>query len=312
VTEMAQESRTRQTSPLMELVGRTPLISLQQLTKGLPPSVHVLGKAEWYNPSGSVKDRPAASILREALRDGALQPEQILLDSTSGNMGIAYATFGASLGLRMNLVIPANASRERFQILQALGVELTISDPAEGSEGARQVASDMAASQPDRFSYLNQYDNPANWQAHFETTGPELLQQTQGRITHFVAGLGTSGTLVGVGRYFRQSAPGVACIAVQPDGPLHGLEGLKHLATSDVPGIYDPDIPARTMAIATETAYATARSLAKAEGLLVGPSAAAAIAAALELGRTLSQATIVALLPDSAWKYLDSPVWRAS
>jgi cysteine synthase B len=272
----------------------------------------VLGKAEWYNPSGSVKDRPAASILREALRDGALQPEQILLDSTSGNMGIAYATFGASLGLRMNLVIPANASRERFQILQALGVELTISDPAEGSEGARQVASDMAASQPDRFFYLNQYDNPANWQAHFETTGPELLQQTQGRITHFVAGLGTSGTLVGVGRYFRQSAPGVACIAVQPDGPLHGLEGLKHLATSDVPGIYDPDIPARTMAIATETAYATARSLAKAEGLLVGPSAAAAIAAALELGRTLSQATIVALLPDSAWKYLDSPVWRAS
>ncbi len=203
-------------------------------------SVQVFAKAEWFNPGGSIKDRPALNILRNAIAEGHLTPGKRLLDSTSGNMGIAYATFGAALGIPVTLAVPANASPERFTILRALGAELILTDPLEGSDGALRVARQMAAEQPERYFYANQYDNPANWQAHYLSTGPEIVQQTGGRITHFIAGLGTSGTLTGVARYLRQYNPDVQIIALQPDSPFHGLEGLKHMPSAIQPGIYDP------------------------------------------------------------------------
>jgi cysteine synthase B len=196
----------------------------------------VLAKAEWFNPGGSVKDRPALNILRAALASGELIPGKRLLDSTSGNMGIAYATFGAAMGVPVTLAMPSNASRERVIMLRALGAELVLTDPLEGSDGAIRVARKMVAENPERYYYANQYDNPANWQAHYQTTGPEVLQQTNSQVTHFVAGMGTSGTITGVGRYLHQYDPGIALVAVQPDGAFHGLEGLKHLKTAITPG----------------------------------------------------------------------------
>lgn len=290
-------------------VGDTPLLPLQRVTAGLPSEVRVMGKAEWFNPAGSVKDRPASAILRAALRDGRLGHGQVLLDSTSGNMGIAYASFGAALGIPVRLAIPGNAGPARLAILRALGADLVITEPLEGSDGARQVAQEIASQEPDRYYYADQYSNPANWMAHYETTGPEILDQTQGRLTHFVAGLGTTGTLTGVGRYLRDHAPQVRLIAVQPDGPMHGLEGLKHLPTSHIPSIFDPSLPDEIVQVSTDEAYAMARRLAREEGLLVGLSAAAAAAAALRVGEAERSATIVVLFPDSGTKYLDLPFW---
>lgn len=296
---------------LTRWVGNTPLLPLERLGAHLPPQLRLMAKAEWFNPGGSVKDRPAVAILQAAMGSGQVTVDKILLDSTSGNMGIAYATYGAALGLRLHLTIPSNASRERLQILRALGVELTLTDPTDGTEGARQVAADMADRSPDRYLYLDQYSNPANWLSHYQTTGPELIRQTNGQITHFVAGLGTTGTMTGTGRHLRQALPHVACISVQPDGPLHGLEGLKHLPSSDVPSIFDESVPTRTLAISTEAAYAMARRLARQEGLLVGVSAAAAAVAALQVCEALDEGTVVALFPDAGWKYLDAPFWSA-
>jgi cysteine synthase B len=224
-------------------VGNTPLLPLRRVTAHLPPGVQVFAKAEWFNPGGSVKDRPALNILRRALADGSLTPGKRLLDSTSGNMGIAYATFGTAMGIPVTLALPANASHERITILRLLGAELVLTDPLEGSDGALRVARQMAQEQPERFFYANQYDNQANWQAHYLTTGPEIVQQTDCQVTHFIAGLGTSGTLTGVGRYLRQYNPDVQIIAMQPDAPFHGLEGLKHMPTSIQPGIFDPALP---------------------------------------------------------------------
>jgi cysteine synthase B len=288
------------------------LIRLRAVAADLSETVEVYAKAEWHNPSGSVKDRPAAWILRDLLARGGPRPGQWLLDSTSGNMGIAYATLAAPLGLRVHLAIPANAGRERLAILRALGAELTLTDPSEGSDGARQVASELARRQPDRFIYLDQYDHPANWRSHFESTGPEVVAQTAGRLTHFVAGLGTTGTIVGTGRYLHQAAPEVEVVAVQPATPLHGLEGLKHLPSSVVPKIYDPSVPDTIVEVDTEAAYAMARRLARQEGLLVGVSSAAAAAAALDLARSLEEGVIVALFPDSGLKYLGEPFWSAA
>jgi cysteine synthase B len=294
---------------LLAHVGGTPLLPLTRLAPGLPEKVRLWGKAEWFNPAGSVKDRPASGIVLDALHNGRLGQGQILLDSTSGNMGIAYATFGAALGIPVTLAIPANAGPARLAILRALGAELVITDPTEGSEGARVVARQMADEDPVRYFYADQYSNPANWRAHFDSTGPEVLAQTGGRLTHFVCGLGTTGTLTGVGRYLRQHAPQARLIAVQPDGPMHGLEGLKHLPTSHVPSIYDPTLPDETVWVSTEEAYVMARRLARVEGLLVGLSAAAATVAALRIAEAERSATIVVLFPDSGIKYLDLPFW---
>jgi len=295
-----------------ERVGRTPLLRLERAADGLPPSVELYGKAEWHNPSGSVKDRPAAAIIRRALQDGSLAPDMTLLDSSSGNMGIAYATLCAPLGVRVRLMIPANASRARLTILQALGVELTLTDPLEGADGARQAAAAEAARQPERYFFANQYDNESNWRSHFETTGPELVQQTRGRVSRVVAGMGTTGTVVGIGRYLRQALPQAKVIGVQPDGPLNGLEGLKHLPTGARPGIYDASQAHEIIEVSTEAAYAMARRLARQDGLLVGVSAAAAVVAAREVAERIEEGVIVAILPDSGLKYLSEPFWSVA
>ena len=292
---------------LMGTVGNTPLIPLRQVHAG---SVEIYAKAEWHNPSGSVKDRPAAAILREALQSGELLNGRGLLDSTSGNMGIAYATLAASIGLPVHLTLPANANEARKGILNALGSEVTLTDPIEGSDGARHVAAEIAAEHPDRYFYADQYSNPANWRAHFDTTGPEILKDTEGRVTHFVAGLGTTGTVVGTGRYLREAAPGVQIIAFQPESPLHGLEGLKNLPSSEVPEIFDPGVPDEILEVRTEDAYAMARRLAREEGLLVGPSSAAAAVAALALAERIDSGVIVTIFADSGLKYLDLPFWK--
>ncbi len=312
---------------LETLVGNTPLLPLERIAGNLLPNqrgqahVRIFGKAEWFNPAGSVKDRPALNIIRAALAEGKLRSDSQsprdervrLLDSTSGNMGIAYATFGAAMGIPVTLAVPANASPERLAILRALGAELVLTDPTEGSDGALRVARQMAAERPERYYYANQYDNPANWQAHYATTGPEIFQQTEGQITHFVAGLGTTGTLTGAGRYLREVIPGIQVIAVQPDGPFHGLEGLKHIPTAIQPGIYDPGLPDRTVEISTEDAHEMTRRLAREEGIFAGISAGAAALAALRVAEELKEGVIVAVFPDAGYKYLsDKALWRAA
>ena len=291
-------------------VGNTPLLPLRRITHDLPPGVQVLVKAEWFNPGGSVKDRPALSILRTALRENAFEGGKRLLDSTSGNMGISYATFGAALGIPVTLALPGNASPERLAILRALGAELALTDPLEGSDGAMRRARRMASEHPERYYYADQYANPANWEAHYRSTGPEVFHQTGGGVTHFVAGLGTSGTLTGAGRALREFNPDVKLVAVQPDGPFHGLEGLKHMPTAERPEFFDPALPDWTETVRTEDAYAMVRRLAREEGLLVGISAGAAVAAALRVAQGLETGLVAALLPDSGYKYLsDKSLW---
>jgi cysteine synthase B len=296
---------------LETLVGNTPLLPLRRVTAGLKPDVQVLVKAEWFNPSGSIKDRPALHILRTALEEGRLSPGKRLLDSTSGNMGIAYATFGAAMGVPVTLAVPANASPERITILRALGAELVLTDPLEGSDGAIRKVRQMAKEEPERFYYANQYDNPANWQAHYLSTGPEILQQTGGRVTHFIAGLGTSGTLTGVARSLHEYNPAIKMLAVQPDGPYHGLEGLKHMPTAIQPGIYDPTLTDRILQVSTEEAYEMVLRLAREEGLFVGISAGAAAVAALHTAAELDEGVVVTVFPDAGYKYLsDKAVWE--
>ncbi|MBO9367771.1 MAG: cysteine synthase family protein [Chloroflexi bacterium] len=298
-------------SPLEVHVGNTPLIPLRRVAAGLSPRVQVLAKAEWFNPGGSVKDRAALYILRQAWAEGQLQTGRRLLDSTSGNMGIAYAMFGAAMGIGVTLCIPANASPERLAILRAYGAELILTDPLEGSDGAIRQARQLAERFPQQYWYANQYDNPACWQAHYHTTGPEILRQTEGQITHFVAGLGTSGTLMGTGRALREWNPQIQIVAVQPDAPFHGLEGLKHMPTALRPGIFDPDFPDRTLEVSTEEAYQMVRRLAREEGLFVGISSGAAAVAALRLAQTLESGLIVTVFPDAGYKYLsDSALWK--
>lgn len=303
--------KTLPTTGLLSVVGNTPLLPLERITAHLSPRVKILAKAEWFNPGGSVKDRPALNIIWTALRNGDLLPGKRLLDSTSGNMGIAYATLGNTLDVPVTLVMPSNASAERKMILSALGAELVLTDPVEGTDGAILVARKMAEERPDLYFYANQYDNPANWEAHYLTTGPEIIRQTNGKITHFVAGLGTSGTLTGVARSLHEQIPGVQMIAVQPDGPLHGLEGLKHMETAIKPEIYDPGLPDRIMQVATEEAYHMVQRLAREEGLFVGVSAGAAAAAALRLGEELEAGIIATVFPDAGYKYLsEKAVWE--
>jgi cysteine synthase B len=307
------ELRAAEESTLESQVGNTPLIRLHSLAAGLSPDTRVFGKAEWFNPGGSIKDRPALGIIRTAIAEGHLGTGRRLLDSTSGNMGIAYATFGASMGIPVTFCLPANASPERIMILKALGAELILTDPTLGSDGAILEARRLAADQPDRYWYANQYDNPANWQAHYLTTGPEILAQTNGEITHLVVGLGTSGTMMGTGRYLRERMPHVQVVAVQPDAPFHGLEGLKHMQTAIQPKIYDNSFADRVIEVQTEAAHEMVRSLARQEGLFVGISSGAAAVAALQVAAELKEGTVVAIFPDAGYKYLsDKPLWEGA
>lgn len=296
---------------MAHLVGNTPLIALPGLSAELPPGVELYAKAEWYNPSGSIKDRAALNIILHAEEQGLLGGGQILLDSTSGNMGIAYATLGIARGHRVALVVPENASPERMHILKHHGVELILSDGLEGSDGAILKVREVHAQNPGRYFYANQYNNPANWQAHYEGTGVEIWQQTGGRVTHFVAGLGTSGTLTGTGRRLKEENPAVELVAFQPDSPFHGLEGLKHIATSIAPGIYDADLPDRQLGIRTEDAQAMCRRVAREEGILIGVSAGAALVAAMQVARGLEDGgVVVTVLPDNGYKYLTDAFWQ--
>ena len=298
-----------QESPVVSLIGRTPLVPLARLVEGVPSAVKLHVKLEGLNPGGSVKDRPALFIVRDALRTGALVPGKVLLDATSGNTGIAYAMLGASLGFPVQLAMAANASPERIQILRAYGAELILTDPAARTDGARQVVHELVAAEPDRYFHADQYSNPANPVAHYTTTGPEIWRQTAGQVTHFVAGLGTSGTMMGVGRYLREQNRAVQLVGVQPDSPDNGIKGLKHLRTSDVPAIYDPNLVDQIVEVSTEEAQVMARRLARREGLFVGVSAGAAVVAALRVALELGEGVIVALLPDGGFKYASAPFW---
>jgi cysteine synthase B len=275
----------------------------------LPDTVALYAKAEWFNPSGSVKDRAALNIIRTAEKNGQLRPGMTLLDSTSGNMGIAYAMLGAARGYRVRLTLPANASPERIAVLRAYGAELIFTDPLEGSDGAILEARRLAAEDPTLY-YANQYNNSANWQAHYMTTGKEIWQQTGGALTHFVAGLGTSGTFTGTTRRLKEFKPEIQCIAMQPDSPFNGLEGLKHMATAVKPGVYDEDLADDNVAVRTEDAYSMGRFLARNEGLFAGVSAAAAVVAAVNVGRQLDEGAIVTILPDNGLKYLSERFWQ--
>jgi len=319
VTDISQERlRRRQIDErpglsLLERIGNTPLLRLDRIVHGFD-GISLLAKAEWVNPGGSVKDRAAASMVREAHANGSLRPGKTLLDATSGNTGIAFAMLGAALGFPVLLAMPSNVSSERKRILQAYGAQVEWTDPDLGSDGAIRRARELAADDPERFCYMDQYSNNANWRAHYETTGPEIWQQTAGQITHFVAGLGTSGTFVGSVRRLREFNPLLQAVSMQPDSPCHGLEGLKHLATAIVPAIYDPHLANRNIEVQTEAAYAMAKQLAREEGLLVGVSAAAAVVASMQIAQEEAAAgriaTIVTVLPDSADKYLSERFWE--
>lgn len=305
------QSDTDSAKDLTAHVGNTPLFPLQRVGQNLSPCVKVFAKAEWFNPGGSVKDRPALNIIQTALDNGDLGNGKRLLDSTSGNMGISYATFGAALGIPVTLTIPSSASPERFTILRALGAELILTDPTEGSDGAILVARQLAAEKPDLYWYANQYNNPANWEAHYKSTGPEVISQTNAEVTHFVAGLGTSGTLIGTGRYLREQLPDVNIIAFQPDAAFHGLEGLKHMPSAIRPGIYDPSFAGETLEIRTEDAREMVLRLAREEGLFVGISSGAAAVAALRVAEQLDEGVVVTIFPDSGDKYLsDKTLWE--
>jgi len=295
----------------LDRVGNTPLLRLERVAGDLP-EVELLGKAEWYNPGGSVKDRAASRIIAEAQRTGQLTPGKMLLDSTSGNTGIAYAMIGAARGIPITLCMPENVSPERKRILQAYGANIIYTDPGEGSDGAIRLARELYAKHPDLYYYADQYSNDANWQAHYHGTANEIWQQTEGRITHFVSMLGTSGTFMGTSRRLKELNPNVRCVSLQPDSPFHGIEGAKHMATAIVPKIYDAQLADEDLGIATEDAYKMAIRLAREEGLLVGISAAAAVVGCLKVAERRKkgeQAVIVTILCDSGDKYLSERFW---
>jgi cysteine synthase B len=293
---------------LLDLIGNTPLIDLSALTGRA--EVRLYGKAEYANPGGSVKDRPALAMVLDAERRGLFAAGRRLLDATSGNTGIAYAMIGAARGVPVTLCLPASASAERQRILRAYGAELRITDPLQGSDGAILEARRLAAEEPERWAYLDQYSNPENWRAHYRTTGPEIREQTAGAVTHFVTGLGTSGTFMGIGRYLRERSPGVRLISIEPDSPFHGLEGMKHMASAIVPPIYDPALADEAREMPTERAYAMVKKLAREAGLLVGVSSGANVAAALDVASGLRTGVVVTVLCDSADKYLSERFWE--
>jgi S-sulfo-L-cysteine synthase (O-acetyl-L-serine-dependent) len=308
---MSAAAPTLVETELLARIGNTPLLEIRLAGR---PGVPVFAKAEFLNPGGSVKDRPALNMIRRGEERGHLVPGKVLLDSTSGNTGIAYAMICSVKGYRVKLCLPANASPERKQILQAYGAELVLTDPGEGSDGAFRVCQDIYNADPDTYFYPDQYSNPANWQAHYETTAPEILEQTGGRVTHFVAALGTTGTFTGITRRLRREVAQVRCISVQPASPLHGLEGTKHMPSSIKPRIYDPTLADENLWVETEDAYAMARRLARDEGLLVGVSAAANVLAASRVAERIAAerrtGLVVTVLCDGGQKYLSEPFWN--
>jgi len=297
----------RTSQSVLDLIGNTPLIRLSSFEAGLR-NVELWAKAEWRNPGGSVKDRPAARMIADGEQSGALTRDKIILDATSGNTGIAYAMIGAARGYRVRLCVPENVTPERKRILSAFGAEIVFTNPMEGSDGAIIRAKAMYAADPELYFYPDQYNNPGNCLAHYDTTAPEIIEQTEGRLTHFVAGLGTSGTFIGAGRRLREFKPSIRLISIQPDSPLHGLEGLKHMATAIVPGIYDPSLADEDLGVSTEEAYEFTRQLARA-GLFVGVSSGANLAGALHVARRASDALVVVVFCDGGEKYLSERLW---
>jgi len=296
---------------LVDAIGGTPLLDLTRIASDVP-GLRLLAKAEHLNPGGSVKDRPARAMILDGIARGPLTEGRTILEATSGNTGIADAMIGRALGYRVTLCVPGNISEERRAFLSAYGAEIVLTDPLEGTDGAIRKARALAAERPDLYFYPDQYSNPANWRAHFDTTGPEIWHDTGGRFTHFVAGLGTSGTFVGIARYLHATDPSIRCVSVEPDGPLHGLEGMKHMASAMVPAIYDPALADSRREVATEDAYAMCRRLGREEGIFVGPSSGANVTAALEVARELAgaPATIVTILCDGGSRYLSAGFWR--
>jgi S-sulfo-L-cysteine synthase (O-acetyl-L-serine-dependent) len=308
-SEQASKRNPKAVNSVLEQIGNTPLLRFVNITKEFD-RVDIYGKAEWFNPGGSVKDRPALRMIEEGERSGALTRDKVILDSSSGNTGIAYALIGAVKGYRVELAVPRNVSRERKRILQGYGAHVIYTDPLAGSDGAIREAHRRYQADPEKYFMPDQYNNPANWHAHYDTTGAEIIAQTKGRVTHFVAGVGTSGTLMGTGRRLREFNPRIQIAAVLPAEDLHGIEGLKHMETAIVPGIWDDQFPDLKLAVRTEDAYDMARRLALEEGVLVGQSGGAAVYAALELARQLSEGVIVTVLPDAGDRYFSTGLWE--
>lgn len=303
------DSRLKRADSVIELVGDTPLIKLSRITEGLSPGVEVYAKAEWFNPGGSVKDRPALWMILDGVRTGELTHDKVLMDSSSGNTAIAYAMFGAALGYSVELVIPENINIERKKTLQAFGAEIIYSDPLEGSDGSIRMARKLKKEQPDKYFMPDQYNNPANPKSHYDTTAMEIWNQTEGRVTHFIAGLGTSGTFMGTSKRLKELNPNVRTIAVEPAEALHGLEGMKHMQTSIVPGIYDAEFPDELFKVTTEDAYDTMKELLKTEGIFVGHSSGAVAFATLEYAKRLEEGVLVTVFPDGGYRYLSGGLW---
>ena len=289
-------------------VGNTPLVPLTRILKGID-GVELYGKAEWRNPSGSVKDRAALRIIRDAEESGRLAPGKTIVDASSGNTGIALAMFGAVLGYPVHIFMPSNASQERKKMIKAYGALLTLTDPLEGTDGAQRKVKEFVRTNPGTFFYADQYNNAANWKAHYHGTAEEIIRDTNGAVTHFVAGLGTSGTFVGTSRRLKEYRSDIQCISMQPDSPLHGIEGLKHMPTAIVPGIYDKTVADNAVSVSTEEAYAMMKRLAREEGLFVGISSGANVAASLKIAKTLDAGMIVTIMCDEGSRYLSEHIW---
>lgn len=309
-----QEAKICSSAPLtdesiLQRIGNTPLIRLNR-TGHVPEGVKIYAKAEWFNPGGSVKDRPALRIIEDGEKSGRLKKGRTVIDSTSGNTGIAYAMIGAVKGYNITLVMPSNVSEERKAIVNAYGADIVYTDPLKGSDGAIIDAQRIVKENPDKYFFADQYNNPSNLLAHYDTTGVEVWEQTAGKVTHFVAGLGTTGTLMGSGRRLKEFNPDIELVAVEPSTSIHGLEGLKHMETAITPGIYDAGLPDRTIAVDTEDAYKTVKELGQKEGLLVGYSSGAAMKAALEVAKDLKSGIVVIVFPDSGKNYLSTSFWK--
>lgn len=303
------ETRMKKAESVIDLVGDTPLIRLTHVTEGLSPGVEVYAKAEWFNPGGSVKDRPALWMILDGIRTGKLTPDKILMDSSSGNTAIAYAMIGAALGYKVELVIPENINIERKKTLQAFGSKIIYSDPLEGSDGAIRLARKLKAENPDKYFMPDQYNNPENPKSHYDSTAVEIWEQTEGRVTHFVAGLGTSGTFMGTSKRLKEFNPEITAIAVEPAEALHGLEGMKHMPTSIVPGIYDSAYPDELIRVTTEDAYDFMKELLKKEGIFIGHSGGAVAFATVEYAKKLKEGVLVTVFPDGGYRYLSGGIW---
>ena len=303
------ETRLKKADSVIDLVGDTPLIKLTHVTEDLSPGVEVYAKAEWFSPGGSVKDRPALWMILDGIRTGKLTPDKILMDSSSGNTAIAYAMIGAALGYKIELVIPENINIERKKTLQAFGSKIIYSDPLEGSDGAIRLARELKAENPEKYFMPDQYNNPENPKSHYDSTAVEIWEQTEGRVTHFVAGLGTSGTFMGTSKRLKEFNPEIVAIAVEPAEALHGLEGMKHMPTSIVPGIYDSAYPDELIRITTEDAYDFMKELLKKEGIFIGHSGGAVAFATIEYAKKLKEGVLVTVFPDGGYRYLSGGIW---